>query len=153
MLLAALTDQIPPGPIPKIKAKLIARLFPTIEAAIAGGYSHAEVHNALVAAGLTIELNYYHDVIYRLRKKRMSCTGPVVASEPGPSARIATEGRAQDDVTTRTSSVFKDSAKTAVFSEGLTPSGERSTVTIPNKNQRDERFNPRNARNFDVNNI
>lgn len=51
------------------KAVVIARLLPLIERAAGYGYSHATIHQLLVANGMSIGFDVYKNALYRARQR------------------------------------------------------------------------------------
>lgn len=155
MSLSRIVDLIPCGPVPKLKARLIAKLFPAIEAAVASGYSHVEVHALLVEHGVNMSLNYYYDVTYRLRKKRASLRTAAQVGLPNSavtcpgtsSARARLHGNEGSNVAPQSNHV----KSSRVFESA----GKLSNSNISNTSASDgaDKFNPRNSRNFDITNI
>lgn len=141
--------------MPKTKAKLIAKLLPAIEDAIAGGYTHVEVHSFLVEHGVNISLTYYYDVTYRLRKKRTSQTSSAqVGRQHAENLRDRTR-LTQTSLRSNGSAGHHRQRNDIKFTEAFGQDSESSSSNIsnvPTSNGTDE-FNPRNARNFDVTKI
>jgi len=82
-VLPDISHLVPLEDAPKVKARLMATLLPAMEAALAGGYTHAQIHAWLVKHGVTISFRYYECVIHRLRKQRA-----VVRTFPSPDGAL-----------------------------------------------------------------
>lgn len=155
MPLTRISSLIPSGPMPKTKAKLIAKLFPAIEAAVTGGYTHVEVHSFLVEHGVNISLNYYYDVTYRLRKKRASLSSTAQVGRQHAEALPDRTRLAPTDLRTKGNAGHHIQRNNAKFSvafgqDSRSPSSNISNVRTSNGT---DEFNPRNARNFDITKI
>jgi hypothetical protein len=137
MLLTDLDKLIPPGTPPKVKTKLIASLLPTIEAVIARGFTHAQVHALLVDRGIVMKFKYYEDVIYQLRRKRDLVANVARAGDPNGAVLPSGVGDADpcQDKTERSS--------IARLQKGASLSGAiASQACDPNLSQRSPTYLP-----------
>lgn len=62
---------IPVAPPPKSKAQQLAKLLPSIEAALKQGYSHEVIHEHITkTAGLELTYKYYKTTLHRIRQRQ-----------------------------------------------------------------------------------
>jgi len=84
---------------PKVAAKVLAKLLPTIEHAIGNGFTHAQVHAWLKQHGVVMQFRYYENALHRLRKQdRHAVRDTARALVPYGDSSIVGEKRAEDPV-------------------------------------------------------
>jgi hypothetical protein len=73
---------------PKPKIQQVRQHYDTIEAALAQGYTHAQVHAWLRQQGVDINFRYYETALHRIRRHKSkdgSTVQPIVQRPNGPS--------------------------------------------------------------------
>jgi hypothetical protein len=73
---------------PKPKIQQVRKHYHTIEAALAQGYTHAQVHVWLRQQGVDIDFRYYETALYRIRRhnsKEGSTVSPIAHRPAVPS--------------------------------------------------------------------
>ena len=146
-----ITNIVSPDNVPKVKSKVLARLLPSIELALDAGYTHEQIHAWIERHGLKVGLKYYHDAIYRLRKK-LAHREPSTLTQSVPPATVNRPSAGKDTgVATKETSVTRR-VKNQDLSVGIDAPPVKAAGTISDGNDL-AKFKPTNARHFDVTNI
>lgn len=142
-----ITNIISPDNVPKVKSKVLARLLPSIEVALDAGYTHEQIHAWIESHGLKLDRKYYHDAIYRLRKRRTSAS--IQSVPPGAPSSLEVD---KDKKASRKEDVAARPVKSTDLSVGFDANLGGAASTISSSNGL-AKFRPANARNFDTTNI
>lgn len=146
-----ITNIVSPDNVPKVKSKVLARLLPSIEIALDAGYTHEQIHAWIESYGLKVDRKYYHDAIYRLRKKRSrhESSGP---TQSVPPAVVNGHGAVEDTGAGTKEPAVVRPVKSPDLSVGIDAPLGKAAGTISDGNGL-AKFKPTNARHFDVTNI
>jgi hypothetical protein len=146
-----ITNIVSPDNVPKVKSKVLARLLPSIELALDAGYTHEQIHAWIESHGLKVDRKYYHDAIYRLRKKRAHHEPSALTQSVPPAAPNGLDVGKNNGTVTKEPSVARQ-VKNPDLSVGIGATPGKAAGTISDGNGL-AKFKPTNARHFDVTNI
>lgn len=146
-----ITNIVSPDNVPKVKSKVLSRLLPSIELALNAGYTHEQIHAWIESHGLKVDRKYYHDAIYRLRKKRVQ-HDPSGMIQSLPPAVVNGRGLGEDTGAGTKEPLVARPVKSSDLSVGIDAPPGKAAGTISDGTGL-AKFKPTNARNFDVTNI
>lgn len=151
-VLPDISNIVSPGNVPKVKSKVLARLLPSIEFALEAGYTHEQIHEWISNHGLKLDRKYYHDAIYRLRKRRTSHQDASMATQSAPADAVHRPDAGKDSEALAKTSSLAHAVKGLNLSAGIDATTGKAAGTI-SENSGLAKFRPANARNFDTTNI
>jgi hypothetical protein len=134
-----LAHLFPAATRPKVAARVLAKLLPTIEHAISNGFTHAQVHAWLQQQGVVMQFRYYENALHRLRKKGLQAVhGAAQATVPGSDAEII--GATPRELAEPIMPGLDARPKTIDLSQAIASTADESTSTILGKDAPRQKF-------------